>query len=70
MGGETVRQVELEEGREHAGQNSWILRFRGINTVEQVMLILNYLNARKELSNALFSNMKLTDCKFATNRMS
>lgn len=36
MGGQSIQEVELEEGREHPGLKSWILKFRGIDTVEQV----------------------------------
>lgn len=37
-GGEMIQEVELEEGREHPGQKSWILKFRGIDTAEQVLV--------------------------------
>ncbi|TKY60101.1 Ribosome maturation factor RimM [Spatholobus suberectus] len=40
LGGETIQQVELEEGREHPGLKSWILKFRGIDTVEQAKLLI------------------------------
>jgi len=36
LGGQSIQEVELEEGREHHGLKSWILKFRGIETVEQV----------------------------------
>lgn len=36
LGRETIQEVELEEGRGHPGQKSWILKFRGIDTVDQV----------------------------------
>lgn len=36
-GEEMIQEVELEEGREHPGQKSWILKFRGVNSVEQVL---------------------------------
>lgn len=36
MSGETVKEVELEEGREHSGQNCWIIKFRGIDSAEEV----------------------------------
>lgn len=36
LGRETVQEVELVEGRGHPGQKSWILRFSGIDTVDQV----------------------------------
>ncbi|GLU13920.1 hypothetical protein SLE2022_305250 [Rubroshorea leprosula] len=34
-GTETIQEVELVEGREHPGRNGWILRFRGVDTVDQ-----------------------------------
>ncbi|KDP21196.1 hypothetical protein JCGZ_21667 [Jatropha curcas] len=34
-GKEIIQEVELLEGRGHSGQKSWILRFDGIDTVEQ-----------------------------------
>ena len=37
-GGEMIQEVELEEGREHPGQKSWILKFRDIDSVEQVLV--------------------------------
>ncbi|XP_028755798.1 uncharacterized protein LOC114715170 [Neltuma alba] len=39
-GGEMIQEVELEEGREHPGQKSWILKFRGIDTVEQAKMLI------------------------------
>ena len=36
LGKETIKEVELVEGREHPGQKSWILSFSGIETVDQV----------------------------------
>ncbi|KAF7840404.1 Ribosome maturation factor rimM [Senna tora] len=48
-GEEMIQEVELEEGREHPGQKSWILKLRGINTVEQAkMLIGSTLLVTKE----------------------
>ncbi|XP_041027992.1 uncharacterized protein LOC121267962 isoform X1 [Juglans microcarpa x Juglans regia] len=35
LGRETIQEVELVEGRGHPGQKSWILRFSGIDTVDQ-----------------------------------
>ncbi|KAK1327167.1 hypothetical protein QJS10_CPA01g01635 [Acorus calamus] len=35
-GEETVREVELLEGRGHPGQKSWILSFGGVNSVDEV----------------------------------
>ncbi|KAF8018919.1 hypothetical protein BT93_H3726 [Corymbia citriodora subsp. variegata] len=35
LGRETIQEVELVEGRGHPGQKSWILKFEGINNVEQ-----------------------------------
>ncbi|KAI4372035.1 hypothetical protein MLD38_010322 [Melastoma candidum] len=35
LGKETVREVELVEGRGESGQKSWILRFQGVDTVEK-----------------------------------
>ncbi|KAK7359155.1 hypothetical protein VNO77_01102 [Canavalia gladiata] len=40
LGGETIQQVVLEEGREHPGQKSWILKFRGIDTAEQAKMLI------------------------------
>ncbi|KAI5384817.1 hypothetical protein KIW84_071706, partial [Lathyrus oleraceus] len=40
MGGETVKEVELEEGREHSGQNCWIIKFRGIDSVEKAKMLI------------------------------
>jgi len=37
MGGESVQEIELEEGREHSGQNCWILKFTGIDSAEEVI---------------------------------
>lgn len=34
-GKETIREVELVEGRGHPGQKTWILKFGGIDTVEE-----------------------------------
>ncbi|KAI4295369.1 hypothetical protein L6164_035423 [Bauhinia variegata] len=39
-GRETIQEVELEEGREHPGQKSWILKFRGIDTVDQAKMLI------------------------------
>ena len=36
LGKETIKEVELVEGREHPGQKSWILSFSGIETVDEV----------------------------------
>ncbi|KAM4101115.1 hypothetical protein ACJW30_05G118900 [Castanea mollissima] len=47
--GETVREVELVEGRGHAGQKSWILKLRGIDTVDQAkQLVGSTLLVREE----------------------
>ncbi|CAJ1938428.1 unnamed protein product [Sphenostylis stenocarpa] len=40
LGGENIEEVELEEGREHPGLKSWILKFRGIDTVEQAKMLI------------------------------
>ncbi|BAT73560.1 hypothetical protein LR48_Vigan01g038000 [Vigna angularis] len=49
LGGQSIQEVELEEGREHPGLKSWILKFRGIDTVEQAkMLIGSTLLVTKE----------------------
>lgn len=40
LGRETIQEVKLIDGREHPGQNSWILTFEGIDTVEQVSCFL------------------------------
>ncbi|KAI9127207.1 hypothetical protein K1719_001766 [Acacia pycnantha] len=39
-GREMIQEVELEEGREHPGRKSWILKFRGIDTVEQAKMLI------------------------------
>lgn len=39
-GGEMIQEVELEEGREHPGQKIWILKFRGIDTVEKAKMLI------------------------------
>ncbi|WVZ26637.1 hypothetical protein V8G54_005181 [Vigna mungo] len=49
LGAQSIQEVELEEGREHPGLKSWILKFRGIDTVEQAkMLIGSTLLVTKE----------------------
>jgi hypothetical protein len=40
LGEETVQEVELVEGKGHAGQKSWILRLKGIDTVDQVSIAI------------------------------
>ncbi|KAK7369188.1 hypothetical protein VNO80_11223 [Phaseolus coccineus] len=40
LGGQSIQEVELEEGREHPGLKSWILKFRGIETVEQAKMLI------------------------------
>ncbi|CAI8618749.1 unnamed protein product [Vicia faba] len=40
MSGETVKEVELEKGREHSGQDCWIIRFRGIDSVEEAKVLI------------------------------
>ncbi|XP_024020535.1 uncharacterized protein LOC21398744 [Morus notabilis] len=53
-GRETIQEVELEEGRGHPGQKSWILKFRGIDTVDQAkQLIGSTLLVREEERPAL-----------------
>lgn len=48
-GREIVEEVELVEGRGHPGQKSWILRLRGIETVDQArQLIGSTLLVREE----------------------
>ncbi|KAK1302024.1 hypothetical protein QJS10_CPB12g00599 [Acorus calamus] len=39
-GEETVREVELLEGRGHPGQKSWILSFGGVNSVDEARQIV------------------------------
>ncbi|VVB08154.1 unnamed protein product [Arabis nemorensis] len=36
MGQDTIDEVELVEGRPHPAQKSWILKFRGLDNVDQV----------------------------------
>ncbi|KAK7318887.1 hypothetical protein RJT34_03594 [Clitoria ternatea] len=40
LGEEAIEQVELEEGREHPGMKSWILKFRGFDTADQAKLLI------------------------------
>nr|BAE71246.1 hypothetical protein [Trifolium pratense] len=40
MSEESVKEVELEEGREHSGKNCWILKFRGIESVEEAKMLI------------------------------
>ncbi|KAG5025252.1 hypothetical protein JHK86_021166 [Glycine max] len=40
LGRESVQEVELEEGREHPALKSWILKFRGIDTVDQAKKLI------------------------------
>lgn len=40
MGGESVQEIELEEGREHSGQNCWILKFTGIDSAEEAKMLI------------------------------
>ncbi|KAI3921861.1 hypothetical protein MKX01_005550 [Papaver californicum] len=48
-GKEVIREVEIVEGREHAGQKSWILSFQGIDTIDQAkQLVGSVLFAREE----------------------
>ncbi|XVF40221.1 hypothetical protein PTKIN_Ptkin01aG0094200 [Pterospermum kingtungense] len=48
-GKETIKEVELVEGREHPGQKSWILSFNGIETVDQArQLVGSTLLAEEE----------------------
>lgn len=37
MGQEKIQEVELVEGRPHPAQKSWILKFGGLDGVDQVM---------------------------------
>lgn len=36
-GKETIREVELVEGREHQGQKCWIVSFQEIDSVDKVL---------------------------------
>lgn len=48
-GREEIREVDLEDGREHPGRKSWILKFIGIDTAEQAkQLIGSTLLVREE----------------------
>ncbi|KAK8477715.1 hypothetical protein V6N12_063948 [Hibiscus sabdariffa] len=48
-GEETIKEVELVEGREHPGKKSWILSFSGIQTVDQArQLVGSTLLAEEE----------------------
>ncbi|XWS18588.1 hypothetical protein CRYUN_Cryun32bG0057600 [Craigia yunnanensis] len=49
LGKETIKEVELVEGREHPGRKSWILSFSGIETVDQArQLVGSTLLAEEE----------------------
>ncbi|XP_019461440.1 PREDICTED: uncharacterized protein LOC109360777 [Lupinus angustifolius] len=39
LGEETIQEVELEQGRNHPAHNSWILKFKGIDTVDQAKML-------------------------------
>ncbi|BBG97927.1 16S rRNA processing protein RimM family [Prunus dulcis] len=41
-GRETVQEVELVQGRGHPGQKSWILRLRGIETVDEAGQLIGF----------------------------
>ncbi|XP_021295005.1 uncharacterized protein LOC110424697 isoform X1 [Herrania umbratica] len=48
-GKETIKEVELIEGKEHPGRKSWIIRFSGIETVDQAsQLVGSTLLAEEE----------------------
>ncbi|KAK8524583.1 hypothetical protein V6N12_029448 [Hibiscus sabdariffa] len=48
-GKETIKEVELVEGREHPGKKSWILNFSGIETVDEArQLVGSTLLAEEE----------------------
>ncbi|KAF6143653.1 hypothetical protein GIB67_004182 [Kingdonia uniflora] len=48
-GKESIREVELVEGRDHPGQKSWIVSFNGVDTVEEAkQLIGSTLLVREE----------------------
>ncbi|XP_057746283.1 uncharacterized protein LOC130965541 isoform X2 [Arachis stenosperma] len=40
LSAETLREVELEEGREHPALKSWILKFKGIDSVDQAKMLI------------------------------
>ncbi|RYR16747.1 hypothetical protein Ahy_B03g061653 isoform A [Arachis hypogaea] len=40
LNAETLREVELEEGREHPALKSWILKFKGIDSVDQAKMLI------------------------------
>ncbi|KAA0057091.1 hypothetical protein IC582_029246 [Cucumis melo] len=39
-GREEIREVDLENGREHPGRKSWILKFIGVDTADQAKLLI------------------------------
>ncbi|KAE9601218.1 putative 16S rRNA processing protein RimM [Lupinus albus] len=39
LGEETIQEVELEQGRHHPAHNNWILKFKGIDTVDQAKML-------------------------------
>ncbi|XP_038710833.1 uncharacterized protein LOC120005208 isoform X3 [Tripterygium wilfordii] len=48
-GKETIQEVQLVEGRGHPGQKSWILKFEGVDVVDQAkQLVGSMLLVRKE----------------------
>ncbi|MED6159293.1 hypothetical protein PIB30_040977 [Stylosanthes scabra] len=40
LNAETFREIELEEGREHPALKSWILKFKGIDSVDQAKMLI------------------------------
>ncbi|GKU94273.1 hypothetical protein SLEP1_g7792 [Rubroshorea leprosula] len=47
-GTETIEEVELVEGREHPGRNGWILRLRGVDTVDRARQLVGSMLLVKE----------------------
>ncbi|KAI3969479.1 hypothetical protein MKX01_020040 [Papaver californicum] len=47
-GKEVIKEVEIVDGREHAGQKSWILSFQGIDSIDQKQLVGLVILVREE----------------------
>lgn len=50
MGQDKIDEVELVEGRPHPAQKSWILKFRGLDDVDQVSVSGYHMRALKDTS--------------------
>lgn len=48
MGQDKIHEVELVEGRPHPAQKSWILKFRGLDDVDQVSVSGYHMRASED----------------------